>query len=279
MEYSFEIVEENLIRIGDKSHVLAGLGINSSQFYDYYKHLKENYGLKIKKINFPYNEIYDNPNLKGTLSPITEMIHFIIYCNELEKREIDISNLIRQIDKCTDYLNIRHASSLSLLSYIYDREGHGITFLPKNGADFEINDIKAEVKRARPDIVRRKYKTVMKNGVKTLDIKNAIILRISRMISSRLQEGMEQADLVFFDFSDDINISILPIFNQKFDRIIEPIEKRLIVYTNKFVPEGLIHKMINGVIYNSLEKTYPDIFTHNGYHIDFDEEIWDTEFY
>ena len=159
MEYSFEIVDESQIRIGDKSCYLPVLGINSSQFYDYYKHLKENYCLKIERINFPRSIIYDKPNLQGYLSPINELMVFIIYCNELEKKGIEISSLISQIQKCTDYGTIRHATSLSLLSYIYNRAGHNITLHHKKGADFEINEIKAEIKRARPDIVGRKYKT------------------------------------------------------------------------------------------------------------------------
>jgi len=283
MEHHFEIVDKNQIRIAGKNYHLPVHGINSIEFYNFYENLVNNYKFKIKNVDFPFNKVraraYESKKIE-TIRPIKELVIFIIYSNILEKNGIKIDNLINQIKHCTDYNIIRHASSLSLLSYIYHREGYKIKIFSTRGADFQINSLKADVKCIRPNVFRNKKIKIRKvKGKNVADIKNEIILGISQAISSRLTEGVRQADLLFFDFSENIFFSSLSIFNKNVDRIIEPKEKRLIIYNNKFVPEGIIYNMIEGKTYGSVEKKFPDVFITNGYNIDFDRELWDFDLY
>lgn len=276
MVYEFQTVEKNEIKINEIVFALkSNYNIESDQFMNYYHNLSDRYNFKINNIKFDVQKLPGVVDKKGYVYPIKELVNFIIFSNILEEKNIDISNLITQIKKCMNYDEIRHANSLAILAYIYSRCGYNISFIkPKKNtknADLTINGIKTDVKVSMPDSLKNNKKFDVK------DIKKKVYLRMSQMISNSFTKGTRQSDLLFFDLSDDIYFSVLSIFTKEFDVVVPPVKYRLILLHNKFVPPGVIHRMIEGKIYNSSNKRFPDVFITNGYSIDFDENIWNFD--
>jgi len=272
MVYEFQAVDKNEIKINEIVFALkSNYNIESDQFMNYYHNLSDNYNLKIKDIRFDVQKLPGAVDKKGYVSPIKELVNFIIFSNILEEKKIDISKLITQIKKCTDYYEIRHANSLAMIAYIYSRRGDLISFLGKKNADLTINGIKTDIKVSMPDLLKSNKPFAVE------DIKNEVYLRMSKMISNRFTKGTRQSDLLFFDLSADIYFSVLSIFTKEFDVVVPPVKYRLVLLHNTFVPPGVIHRMIEGKIYNSSNKKFPDVFITNGYSIDFDENIWNFD--
>jgi len=259
-----EVVDEVNIKIDDFIFNLKGnYFIEPTEFIKYYQNIVDHDNFKISRFRFVENNI--------RVTPIHELIKFIIYSNVLLSKNINISNLISQINRCRDYYEIRHASSISLFAYIYHREGYNVDFLNiKNNADIIICDIETDIKTAQPPYLKKPKEW-------NPDFKDEINLRISQMISSRFTEGARQSNMLLFDFSDDSIVSVLTLFTKEIDKIIPPRENRLIICCNRFVPPGEVGKMLGGVVISSEIKKFPDLFYTNGYSIDYDKEIWDFD--
>jgi len=278
MGYSFSIFNEYSIRLGDRVFpIKTPFGIEPSKFMSYYENLRDNYSFNIKQIEFNvtwYGFLSGETGKKGIVRPINEYIDFVMYSNILEQEGIDINNLVRQFNHSRDYYEIRHIHSLTILTYIYHKNGFKIQYLPK-GADFTINDIKADVKVVQPEILRLPPKEKKLTSEGYLDIKNEIILEMSKRISSRFLEGCKQADVLFFDLTSKMGFGALTILFNEFDKIVEPKKYRLIFYYKKRYPHGeeIFHKIKN--TNKSLGKRYfPNLYSFKGYFIDFEPYLW-----
>jgi len=227
-------------------------GLKPSSFLHYFSNLSDKYSLKL-----------NDPN------PIREYIDFIIYSNVLEENGIDIRGLVKQIKPCKDILGIRHASSMAKLTYIYLKNGHSIKFLQK-GADFLIDGIRTDLKVIHPETSSsvRQPKTT-KSGM--LDIKNELILKISKSISSRFLEGSNQAESLYFDLSYYILFGMIDLFVNDLEKIVQPKEYRLVFYNYKF----FYHNVDISKGDRSLGKRmFPDLYAFAGYHLDFEPFLW-----
>lgn len=239
------------------------------------KNLVDRYSLKLNKIEFEV-DIFGNETKKGISSAINNYVDFVIYSTILEQKGIDINNLVRQIKPCTTLNVIRHASHLSILSYIYQKNDNEIEFLPPKDKepDFLINGIKTDLKVAQLRILKKPRKNLKTKKKKAFDIGNEILLEIIARIKSRFLKGCRQADLLYFNLTESI-FSALGIPVAELYRIIQPQQYRLILYSTRFIHHNAepFHK------YGDNEKflgkiTFPDLYLFKGYFIDFDPYLW-----
>jgi hypothetical protein len=228
MVYEFEAVDAHSVRLGKHDFGLkVNYGLDPSIFLDFYQHLAKDYGLKLNKIEFEA-PVLGNKKKKGLYRPIREYVNFIIYCNILERKGLDIKNLVRQIKPCKDLMGICHANSLAILAYIYTANGYNIEFL-HDGADFLINYIKADVKVREPQVIRELKHT-------RVNTSNLILLPILKRISSGFIKGCKQANLLFFDMSNEIEFGLINFGIDLSDKIVEPCHHRLVFYKTNFFP-------------------------------------------
>lgn len=259
---------------GHPYSIKAHYGIKPQTFIDYYTNLKENYSLNLRRIEFKDEILTENGFQKVKVTPLQEYVSFIIYTNILEKKGLDISELIRQINGGRDYYEIRHAKALTELAYIYLNNGYDIKIQSK-GADFVINGINADVKVAQPSVLKkiRRNSKIHKDGY--LDVSNEILLVILQMMKSRFLKGVRQADLLFFNLTGSTLFSSLGIFVNEFERIVPPHNNRLIVYSDYFYPDGMDFYYKMGSTNKHLGKrVFPDLISIKGFSIDFDPYLW-----
>jgi hypothetical protein len=205
-------------------------------------------------------------------------VNFVIYCNILEEMGDDIDNLVGQIKNCCDLLEIFHADALATLGFIYRTAGHNIDFSEK-GTDVIINSIRADLKTRLPAVLTMPRKPkITRSG--SVDIRNEILLSISKRISGRFLEGSKQAELLFFDMSNDMGYGPIDLFgfvqDEMPDKIPEPSPYRLIFYRTQFLPNTIGDRMFKyGNTMISLPKrTFPDLHELRGYWIDFEPSLW-----
>lgn len=277
MTYDFEVVEKRSISLGGHVfHIKAQYGIEPSEFMTFYKHLSDVYNLKINDINFEVPLYYNDETRKGIVRPVKEYVDFIIYSNIMEQSGVDITNLISQIKPCNNYYDIRHASSLAVLTYTYHKNQYKIDFLQKEGeADFIINGLKTDLKTSKPSVLKKPRKSVKLTKSGAVDIGNVILLEISQRLSSRFVDGVRQAELLFFDFTGSGWFSALGIPRAELNRIIAPMKYRLILYDTHFNDHGarIYHKWGRDEVFLG-KMTYPDLYRFQGFPIDFDPYLW-----
>ena len=200
----FQALNENTITFdGHQLHIIHEFGINSSAFIDSYEKLKRKFKLKISSSSFPI-EIAPNGKtpIKGKVPMMHKYATFIFYSSALDKEGVDIKPLVSQINKADDFESVNHAVSLSILAFIYHRHGKKIEFLPvRANADLKIQGIKAELKVARPELLNIGKTRTPKVKKGRVDISNAIILEISKFLSSQLPKAIKQGEMVFFDLN------------------------------------------------------------------------------
>ena len=232
MTYTFVKSSDNILTLdGREIGVRAQYGISSDDFLYYQQKLKGSFNFELKQIEFKVNYyVQDGPPKVGTTRPIREVMDFIIYTNILEEKGIDITNLLSQIIPGKDYHEVLHASSLAVLAYIYEKNGYTITFLPKKGPDFQINEIIADIKVLQPSLLQEPRGFKVKNG--RVDIQNTILLDFSKRLSSRFNEGVKQADLLFFNMTSSPFSGLLDFMYTGNDNVIEPKSNRVIYYNS-----------------------------------------------
>lgn len=259
---------------GHPYSIKAHYGIKPQTFIDYYTNLTEKYSLNLRRIEFEDEILTENGFQKVKVRPLQEYVSFIIYTNILEKKGLDISDLIRQIAGGRDYYVIRHAKALTELAYIYLNNGYDIKIQSK-GADFVINGINADVKVAQPSVLKkiRRNSKIHKDGY--LDISNEILLAILQMMKSRFLKGVKQADLLFFNLTGSVLFSSLGLFINEFDRIVPPQNNRLVIYSDHFYCDGAdLHHQIGSAAKYLGKRLFPDLISIKGYFIDFDPYLW-----
>lgn len=245
------------------------------KFLEFFQHLRQDYGLALNEIEFPAFVLGDEKR-KGIVKPIQQIVNFIIYCNVLEQKGLDIRNLVAQINSCGDLYEIFHADSLATLSFIYKSAGYDIAFL-KNGADFTINNMRAELKTEQPLILRKpRQMKITRSG--SVDVANEVLLSISKRISGRFLAGCKQAQLLFFDMSNDMEYSMLGAFTLPEDKLPEPSACRLIFYRTQFYMSAFGDRMsfTNGnVVFPLPSRIFPNLHGLRGYWIDIELSLWD----
>ncbi|MGA2237903.1 MAG: hypothetical protein ABSG74_01695 [Candidatus Bathyarchaeia archaeon] len=245
------------------------------KFLEFFQHLRQDYGLTLNEIEFPAFVLGDEKR-RGIVRPIEQIVNFVIYCNVLEQMGLDVRNLIGQINSCTDLSTILHANSLATLSFIYKTAGYDIAFL-KNGADFTIKNIKADLKTRQPPVLRKpRQMKITRAGV--VDIPNEVILAISKRISSRYLGGCKQAQLLFFDMSNDMEYSGIDLFTLPQDKLPEPSACRLIFYQTRFYLSAFGDRMVfkRGELELPLPaRIFPNLHGLRGYWIDIERSLWE----
>ena len=276
MTYEFDPIADHSIRLGKRTlPIKAYYGVEPKKFLDFFQHLRQDYGLTLNKIEFPALVLGDEKT-KGIVRPIEQIANFIIYCNVLEETGLDIRNLVDQINCCKDLHEIFHADSLATLSFIYKNAGYDIAFL-KNGADFTIKNIRAELKTEEPQVLKKpRQMKITRSG--SVDIKNEALLSISKRISGRFLAGCKQAQLLFFDMSHDIEYSSIDLFTLPREKLPEPSACRLIFYRTEFYMSSFGDRMVfklGNLEFPLPKKIFPNLHGFRGYWIDIEPSLWD----
>lgn len=279
----FQSLNENIIMFdGQQMHIIHEFGINSSEFIDSYEKLKKKFKLKISSSNFPI-EIAPNGKtfIKGKIPMMHKYATFIFYSSALDKEGVDIKHLVSQINKADDFDSVNHAVSLSILAFIYHRHGKKIEFLPvRANADLKIQGIKAELKVARPELLNIGKTRTPKVKKGRVDISNAIILEISKFLSSQLPKAIKQGEMVFFDLSGRMFFSSVGLPIPQLSRIIEPKKCRIVLYeTHSFPPKVNISHVWGRVTTEIGKVTTPDIHQFKGTFLDVDPYLWNFLLY
>ena len=120
----FQATDENILRLADLEFALrTHYGISTSTFMGFFHKLVDNYSFRISKAEFEVEIPYEDRKRKGFYPANRDYFDFIIYSNLLEQRGVDIANLVRQSVPGEDYREVRHASALAVLAYIYSKYG------------------------------------------------------------------------------------------------------------------------------------------------------------
>jgi hypothetical protein len=274
--YEFDPIGDHSIRLGKGTlPIKAYYGVEPKKFLGFFQHLRQDYGLTLNRIEFPAFVLGDEKT-KGIVRPIEQIANFIIYCNVLEKTGLDIRNLVGQINCCKDLFEIFHANSLATLSFIYRTAGYDITFL-NDDADFTIKNIRAELKTMEPLVLRKpRQMKITRSG--SVDIKNEVLLAISKRISSRFLEGCKQAQLLFFDMSHDMIYSAIDLLTGPQDKLPEPSACRLIFYRTQFYWSSFGDRMVfkrGNLEFPLPRRIFPNLHGFRGYWIDIEQSLWD----
>lgn len=267
----FQLVDEDTLCLDDSQFSLrVHYGIGARIFMDLFHNLVDNYSFRISKAVFEVDVPYENHRKKGEIRAIREYIDFVIYSNLLEQRGIEISSLVRQSLCGNDYLVIRHASALAILAYIYSKQGYSIEFFHPDGPDFAVNGTKSDLKVQVPTVL----KEPPRRKRRTWEVRNELMLDLSRRLQSRLIEGIRQAECVFFEMSEQVWGTAF--LSNRLNRIVEPKKERVIFYeTRFFLHDHEVFWHDDKGDESMGRPVYPDLYTFSGCYIDFDRFLWD----
>ena len=271
MVSNFSKVDDEHIEYDGKKYAVYSLGIKTDEFLEMCGHLEEKYNFKVKNMEYRTKQLNPDCEFDGITNTFPIIQEFVIHSCALEAVGVDITNLIKQTEKFSDYYETRPARSLSLLGHAYKNQGKEVEYNHGKGADLVIDNIDSELKVCQPFILKSKREM-------NSDWHEEIVLSISKMISSRFVDGAKQARTIFFDLTDDALFSTLDLFNNTFNKFEDPIENRLIFFSSRMYPEGEISRMVKGKTIGKINLTYPNNFFFNSYFIDFDKSIWDVDF-
>ena len=281
MTYEFQSEANDSIRLGKTTlPVKLYYGLKPERFLGFFNHLRQDYGFGLNKIEFRASVLGDEKT-EGWCGPMESIVNFVVYCNILEEMGVDIHNLVGQIKNCTNLGEIYHADSLATLSFIYKTSGYDIVF-PKNGADVTVNGITADLKSRQPQVLRqpRKVKIIGSGEQAHVDIGGEILRSILDRISLRFREGSRQADLLFFDMSEDTWYGTIDLYGLAYDKmpdkIPEPLRCRLVFYQTRFchVTAGPRMFRIGDFQFPLPKRMFPNLHEFRGYWIDIEPSLW-----
>lgn len=272
---SFQIKDQNTIFFdGTSFPIQQQYGIDSREFISRYDTLKRKFSFSVDRFSF------DSENPRGKIHIPHSYISFIYYCSALDEAGIDVANLVKQFTqakKACDFMNIKHASSLAILAFIYHRNGKKIDFPSIKNGDLQIDGIISELKGVKSDMFRGP-KAIVSNvdPKKKVKISNQILLDLLRSLKSRLQKAIKQGDMVLFDCSE-MNFFGLTFFPLKtLSRIVEPAKNRIIFYeTRHYLPGAKVAWGDSSGYRKPLGKIVaPDLDYFSGTFIDMDPYLW-----
>lgn len=246
-----------------------------------FDNLTQNYSFKISKIEFEVKVPISNQESRKDIFRVhREYIDFVIYSNLLEKGGIRITNLIRNRTQGS-YEEVMHARALAILAYLYNTQNFPIEFFSGKGVDFAVNGIKSELKWrmlefSNPSPTKRQPHTINSKLTNSpvYDVSRELILSLMHRLSDLTRPIRQEADLVFYECSNIIDLSMaLPL--DQLNRFIEPKKCRAIFYQTPFHLHGHEIFWAKDKITKSLgTPRYPNLHSFVGCHIDFDPLLW-----
>ena len=262
----FKIKDDDFISLGNRAHnIKLSRDIEPEKFIEIYKKITEEYEFQITQ-DF-YQKFKEERTAFGKkqyvgIDPLEYIIDFLIQCNTLLEKGIEISPLFNEFRKSGDIYQLRHSCSLSYLTSIYALNGYEIKFLTYSSGkspDFSINGISSDLKVIQQSDLEAIH---MRKGREfRTNLSEDICYDIGMSIRDRLCEGIKQSDLVFIDLGSKSLTSLY--LEEKFDSSSEVLpepKKCRVIYFCRIGPNIFIGRK--------------GTFSFFGVFIDFDINIW-----
>lgn len=213
MDINVTLRDELIIIDGQNIKTDVEFGIPVIDFFNIHK-LLEKKGMKIRRIRFNRKEVGLNRDdirtMKDNLTK--DIMSFEILCNEIDKFNISIEPLISQFNAAQqnpEIYDMRHTMSLGRLGYEYLLSGHSVEYLSEPGSDMKIDGLSADLKVRKEIDFNLRFLDFFKSykfesGVYytlRIDPTREFIKQVEKAETSRAQEALEQASVVFIDLS------------------------------------------------------------------------------
>jgi len=205
----FEAADEEFVscgtaRHGHKHNVKFLHHITPEEFIRTYEDISNRYNLDVTEYfleRFTVEGTAFGKKQKAQVSPIAELINFILDINYFLGKQTEVSPLIKEFNEVGDFGDLQHVCSLALLTSAYASRGYNIEFLRKSKEgktpDLHINGIPADVKVRRQADIGAIH--LEKGNTYATKLGDDLCFDIGNSIQNRLYDGIKQAELVFVD--------------------------------------------------------------------------------